>query len=150
MIDSEVVLSMLSALRVYVGKIEKMRPASIAAWKDDEENYWAVLHLLQLVIQLVIDLSNHILSGDNLAAPEDYKTSLLELGRNKVVPSDFADKISGMAGMRNIIIHRYVGVDPEKVFNAVHNDLDDFRKFADYIYDYLNSKGYLSSKTHDE
>ena len=113
-------------------------------WKTDIENYWAITHGLQLAIQVLIDASNHILSGANLAAPPDYKEALLEMGRNRVLPMAFAEKISGMAGMRNIIIHRYLGVDPQKVFEAVHNDLDDFNVFAEHIYDYLRREGYVT------
>ena len=144
MIKSDAVIESLKSLSVYVAKLEELRPASLEVWKTDLENYWAVLHGLQIAVQHVIDIGNHILSGQNLAAPTDYKETLLELGRNKVIPMPFAEKISGMAGLRNVIVHRYLGVDPEKVFNAVHNDLDDFKIFSDYIYDYLKREGHLS------
>ena len=145
MLKIDVVLELLHALNLYVAKLEELRPDSLEMWKTDLENYWAILHGLQVAIQLVVDISNHILSAGSLAAPADYKAALLELGRNRILPTEFADKISGMAGMRNIIVHRYLGIDPQKVFMVVHDDLDDFKTFADYIYDYLRREGYLPS-----
>ncbi len=143
MIKIDLVLESLNSLTAHVAKLEQIRPVSLETWKTDIENYWAVLHGLQIAIQHVIDIGNHILAGQNLAAPADYKDALLELGRNRVIPTEFAEKISGMAGMRNIIAHRYLGVDPQKVFSAIHDDLDDFKVFVDHIYDYLNREGFL-------
>ena len=143
MLKIDTLIELLKSLEVHVAKIEELRPDSLEVWKTDLENYWAILHGLQIAIQHVIDISNHIFAGQNLASPADFKETLLELGRNKVIPISFAEKISGMAGLRNIIVHRYLGVDPEKVFNLIQNDLDDFKAFSNYIYDYFRREGHL-------
>ena len=61
-----------------------------------------------------------------------------KLGERGIVPSEFAQAIRGMAGFRNILIHEYASVDMKKVYDVLHNRLDDFRKFAGYIEMYLS------------
>ena len=146
MLKLKIILGLLNSLEVYIAKLESIKPTSIDDWKVDFENYWAVSHGLQIAVQHVTDISAHILAAQNLAAPSDYKEALLELGRNKIVPTDFAEKISGMAGFRNIVVHQYLGVDPQKVFDIIQNDLPDFGAFAGYIYDYLRREGHLPSE----
>ncbi|MBM3238699.1 DUF86 domain-containing protein [Candidatus Poribacteria bacterium] len=59
------------------------------------------------------------------------------LGRHGVIPEGFAQKISGMAGFRNIIVHRYFKVDAELVYQNLREGVDDFEQFSQYITDYL-------------
>ncbi len=146
MLKVDILLELLRSLDAHVNTLEKLRPASMEVWKEDIENYWAVLHGLQLAIQHVIDISAHILAGQNLSSPADYREALSELGRHKIIPVTFAEKIEGMAGLRNILVHRYLGVDPQKVFKAVDSDLDDFRTFIAYIEGYLRREGHLPSE----
>lgn len=47
--------------------------------------------------------------------------------------------IRGMVGVRNILVHEYAAVDLGKIHDIAQNRLDDFRKFAKYIDQYLSS-----------
>lgn len=143
MLKTEIVIELLHSLEAYTDQLEKLRPAGAAVWEADVENYWAVLHGLQIGIQHVIDIGSHILSGEELASPSDQKAVLIELGRHGIIPPAFSEKISGMAGFRNLLVHRYLGLDPGKVFVILDSELDDFRRFSEYVYLYLRGRGYL-------
>ena len=39
-----------------------------------------------------------------------------------------------MAGLRNILVHEYVSVDIDRLYNLLNN-LDDFKNFVDRIKD---------------
>lgn len=140
----ETLLELLRSLEVYVQKLEQMRPASARVWETNLENYWAVLHGLQIAVQHVLDIGTHILSAENLASPADYADVIVELGRNRIIPLEFAEKIKNMAGFRNLLVHGYIELNPDRVFRLVHADLEDFRRFSTYIYTYLQEKGLVS------
>ena len=133
----------MRSLASYVAKLKLLQPTSADFWDEDFANYWAVLHGLQLAAQHVIDIANHILAAQSLAAPSDYKEAIVELGRNHILPMDFATQISEMAGFRNVVVHRYLTVDPLRVLNILQNHLDDFNVFSEHIYDYLRREGHL-------
>lgn len=105
--------------------------------------YWGILHGLQIAVQHIVDISSHILASQQLAVPQSYKEIIFEMGRNKVIPYEFAERIDGMAGFRNVVVHQYLSVDPQLVWNVLKNHLDDFTLFSDHIYDYLEREGLL-------
>ncbi|MCL4515103.1 MAG: DUF86 domain-containing protein [Firmicutes bacterium] len=48
-------------------------------------------------------------------------------------------KVAGMAGFRNVLVHQYLQVDLKEVYQILQSGLDDFRSFAGYITDFLAS-----------
>lgn len=145
-INVEIILGLLESLGRYAAKIKEMRTPTLRALVDDTIRYWAVLHGLQIAVQHIADIGGHILTNQNLAVPESYKEIIIEMGRNKVIPFEFADQIKGMAGLRNVIVHGYLSVDPELIWNVLENHLDDFKTFSIHIYDYLEREGLLGEK----
>jgi uncharacterized protein YutE (UPF0331/DUF86 family) len=61
------------------------------------------------------------------------------LGRNQILPYDFAEKLAKMVGFRNLLIHEYVGVDLERVHTFLKDDLNDFNRFRGLIYQAFKS-----------
>ncbi len=47
-----------------------------------------------------------------------------------------AQKIAGMVGLRNLLIHEYIKIDEEKLYQFLEN-LDNFVEFAMQIEKYL-------------
>ena len=62
------------------------------------------------------------------------------MGKHGVIPKDFASKIEGMAGFRNILVHDYLEIDPRKVYQNLLNALKDFDEFARYIVGYIEGQ----------
>jgi uncharacterized protein YutE (UPF0331/DUF86 family) len=80
-----------------------------------------VLEILQTLEEFVLELQR----------------ILLALGRHGIVPAELADRIQGMAGLRNILVHRYFKVDPEKVYQHLQQDLGDFAAFVRHVRDWM-------------
>ena len=62
-----------------------------------------------------------------------------KLGERNILPAAFVKTIRGMVGVRNILVHEYAAVDLGKIHDIVQKRLDDFRKFANHIDQYLSS-----------
>jgi uncharacterized protein YutE (UPF0331/DUF86 family) len=58
------------------------------------------------------------------------------LGRVEVVDGALADRLAAAAGLRNVIVHLYLDVDPEKVWGGLEG-LDDLLAFTSAIRAYL-------------
>ncbi|HEY3347584.1 MAG TPA: DUF86 domain-containing protein [Nitrospirota bacterium] len=137
MIDKSLVRSRLSELERYYNTLRALRRLSVDEMEADVEKFWTVEHGLQLSTQLVLDIGNHILAGLGVSRVEDYKDILLALGREGCLPVEFAGKIADMAGLRNLLVHEYLKVDPRKLHDALQTHSDDFREFAAHIEKYL-------------
>ena len=94
---------------------------------------------LYLAIQDLLDIGAHIISAQALGVPADYRDVIATLGNNDVIPTEFARRIEGMAGFRNILEHDYVKLDLQKVFENFQR-LDDFRQFARHIVDFVEGQ----------
>ena len=45
-----------------------------------------------------------------------------------------------MVGLRNILIHEYVSIDLNKIYEILQNRLDDFRDFIKYINQFMKKQ----------
>ncbi|HEY0090527.1 MAG TPA: DUF86 domain-containing protein, partial [Candidatus Lokiarchaeia archaeon] len=92
---------------------------------------------LQLAIEYVLDIGNHIISRLEFKKPETYQDIFVILGKNSILPLEFAEKIAKMAGFRNILVHGYLDIDEVIVYNHLKEDLKDFEDYIKYIIQYL-------------
>ncbi len=69
--------------------------------------------------------------------PEDYRDILVLLSRNGVIPSDFMERIKGMAGYRNRLVHMYNEVDTEELFGIIRDHRSDIKEFVNYLINYV-------------
>ena len=133
MIDKEVIRKKLQELNRYLKELEGLRRISWNEFSSSLSKQWMVCHGLQLSIQVLIDVGNHILAAVGENQIEDYADIIDKLGERGIVPSEFAHQIRGMAGLRNILIHEYTRIDLNKIYEIFRNRLDDFYSFIEYI-----------------
>ena len=88
---------------------------------------------MQLSIQIILDVGNHILASIGENQIEDYVDIIDKLGERKIIPPEFAKTIRGMAGLRNILVHEYVDLDLKKIYEILQNRLGDFYDFMRYV-----------------
>ena len=84
---------------------------------------------LQLAIQAVLDVSNHIVADMNLNLPADSKELFEVLAKHKILSSRLSRKLTPMAGFRNVLVHEYLEIDRHRVYRALKHDLGDFERF---------------------
>jgi len=87
----------------YLGQLAKCRGITAEELENNLERRWVVERGLQVCIQAVLDIGNHILAEKGIAV-ESYRDILQELGKLSIIPADFSLKIKGMAGLRNILV----------------------------------------------
>ena len=82
------------------------------------------------------DIGSHLVAADGLGVPGSYADIFYLLSDAGIMPRPFADKMANLAGFRNLLVHDYTKVKPEKVYANLKR-LDDFHDFARYITAYL-------------
>jgi uncharacterized protein YutE (UPF0331/DUF86 family) len=93
---------------------------------------------LQLAIESALDIGEVIISFENLEKPEDYRSIIITLGKEGIIPEKFARRFSEAAKLRNILVHMYTEVDPAMISQIRENNLDDFDEYARYIARYVD------------
>ncbi|MCJ7636894.1 MAG: DUF86 domain-containing protein [Nitrososphaeraceae archaeon] len=111
--------------------------------KDDFLSNYKIYGLaeryLQLTIDCLLDIGNHIIANLELKKPEKLQDIFLILGENSILPKHFAKKVAKMAGFRNILVHGYSDIDENIVYDSLIEGLTDFEDFIKYILEFLGS-----------
>ena len=139
MTDRSLLEKKLRELIRYTKELERLRGKSLKELRASLSVSWSVEHGLQLAIQAVIDIGNHLLASLSEHQIEDYVDVIDKLGEREILPASFARRIRDMAGFRNILVHEYVEVDLEIVHSVLKNRLGDFEQFTRHIQKYLAS-----------
>jgi len=65
--------------------------------------------------------------------PEEYAECFAILGEAGIIPQELSQRLQKMARFRNVLVHLYWTVDYERLYDIVHDNLDDLRKFVQAI-----------------
>ena len=130
MVDRFVVDARIAKIREYVALLRKIyRQNEEKALLKNPLVYGNAERYLQLAIQCVLDISNHIVADLRLNLPADNRELFEMLAEHKVLSKSLSARLTSMAGFRNILVHEYLEIDRKRVFSALKNDLGDFEKF---------------------
>jgi len=129
----------LQELNRYLKELEDSKNISWDEFYSSLGTQWMICHGLQLSIQTLIDVGNHILAAIGENQIEDYVDIIDKLGERNIIPSEFSKAIRGMAGLRNILVHEYARLDLKKIYDIFQNRLDDLYKFIKYINQFLKN-----------
>lgn len=94
---------------------------------------------LEVAAQCCIDISHRIIALEGALKPRDYHEAIVRMGELGVLPADFAEQLAPIAGFRNILIHDYLVVDWDEVYENLAN-LDDLYRFATLIRTWLTQR----------
>lgn len=130
MTDPVLIGKRLRKLREYVVLLRRLRGRPREEFIEDPFVIGNVERYLQLAIQVVLDISNHIVADDRLGAVEEYRDAIRLLGQSGYLQPDLAQRLIPMAGLRNILVHDYLDVDRGKIYILLQDCLEDFEQFA--------------------
>lgn len=109
------------------------------AWRHDiteaeldanEDLFNSVLMDLQQAIQACIDLAAHVCVDDSLGAPGGPAEAFSLLARAGRIVPELSVRLTGAAGLRNLIVHRYTEIESGRILTVLREDLGDLRRFV--------------------
>ncbi len=130
MLDKNVIMARLARLDEYVSRLKRFKRTSLEEYLGDHDLQAIVERNLQLAIQVCIDIANYIIARKKLTFPAEQENIFTLLGREGIITRELADRIKGMVNFRNILVHDYTEIDPEKVHGVLKQGLKDFNDFA--------------------
>jgi uncharacterized protein YutE (UPF0331/DUF86 family) len=134
---AESIQARLLKLEEVVSELVELRRLGEETFRASRAQMWSVERGLQLGAEILLDIGTHILSAQYGISPADYKDILEQLGQQGILNEDLRKRLKGVAGFRNILVHDYIRLDPEKVLAAFNQAPADFSDFALAIRDWL-------------
>jgi len=93
--------------------------------------------LVQLIVDAMIDINQHIIKEKNLDVIDDFQGTFKVLADNNILPEEFALKIAPVVGIRNRIVHGYEKLDKNLFITNLRKNYSDFGKYASYISEHI-------------
>src|SRR6056297_1105306 len=125
----------LSNLLTYIKEIEPLLEEDTRELlrQDNYTDLRALEREFQLIVDTMIEINSHIISKMELEPPEDYTNTFITLGRNEIIPVDFATKLAGAVGLRNKVVHKYEVIDLKKFIDDLKENSKQFKDYVNYI-----------------
>lgn len=132
-IKREIILDRISIIENSLRRLENLKSLTLNKFLDGE-NFAIAEHYLRYALEATFDICAHVLSRIPGARVEEYKQMAVEMGRQKIVPMDFAEEnLYKMAGYRNRLTHFYFEISPKEMREIIQNRLGDFKILLKYF-----------------
>ena len=134
MIDRERVMAKIAFTRSQVSSIRELLTArSREQITGDPWLTKGLIYSLQTAIEAMIDLLYHLAAKKYGYAPADARDALRVLVEKGLIPEADRPVYSAMIGFRNRVVHGYMEVSPERVYEMAEKELGDFERFISQI-----------------
>lgn len=138
MVDRPRLDQLLAPLARYAAILRQLSLTPLDEFAADPRNYGSAERFLQLAIETVLSIGNHVIADAGLDQPDTYADIIVVLGRHGVLDPELAAALRPTAQMRNLLVHHYADVAAERVHEILRTRLGDFDRFAEQITSYAD------------
>lgn len=139
MVDPGRVRSLLGTLETYRTRLAELR--ELPADRYLREEAFSGRYLVQAAAQTCIDVAQHLIASEGWRTPKDFRDTFTVLEENGVLASALAERLRGLAGLRNRLVHLYAEVDDSLVLEAIGEGLEDLDGFAAAVARFVEASG---------
>ena len=102
---------------------------------------YSLRYAIILLVKSLADAAIAILEKDFEVSPHSYADAFLKLAEKGVIDFSTAKKMSKLASLRNIIVHRYWVIDDTKILSeARESGVEAVNKFIDEVKKYVETE----------
>lgn len=130
LVDSHVILARIDKIRECIANLRGLAALESDVFFGDASATDSAERNLQIAIQSVIDIGNHVVADMDCGTPKDYKEIFHLLAKHSVISGQLAAKLVSMTGLRNVLVHDYLQIDLHLIHRIIKNELNDFEEFV--------------------
>lgn len=119
LIDKEKIRTKIQIIEESLKKLNLLEQVEFEEFVSDFRNIEAAKHLLQVSIEAMVDIANHIIVRLRLKTPKSRRDSFLILQKEGVVDEISLKKYILMTKFRNRVVHLYYDVDSKEVYEIL-------------------------------
>jgi uncharacterized protein YutE (UPF0331/DUF86 family) len=133
----EVLNKRLNRLDEYLRILNGLKRYSLSEFMKNPECYGAVERFLQLCIEAVTDIGNHLVADLELGQVNSYRDIPALLNAAGYLSKDLEEKWFRMIGFRNTLVHDYLEIDRSIVHDVLHHHLEDIEGIKHVLASFL-------------
>lgn len=141
MIDKNLILSKIRSIQSDIENLKSFQKYSFEEIVSDYVKHKAIERITEVIINEAIDINQHLIANsDSKDFSFDYKKSFTMLGDLKILPPDFAQKISLSVGLRNILVHQYRDLDEKIFYASIPDCVSQYTEYCQLMVDYIEKQ----------
>lgn len=137
MVDKEIFDSLCISIRRYLQELYQAQDIDWQKFTQDNRSKRFVERVLQILIETMIDLGQHIIADEGFREPNTYRDVFKILCKNNVLPQEKLPTYEKIAAFRNVLVHHYDRVDDAIVYAVFSRNLSDVEDFLSYILNWV-------------
>lgn len=138
MYNRTLIAERIATIQSSVKRLEELKQQyTLEEFVKNEDAIDIAENRLRKALEALFDLGRHVVVKSGMGVPGDYRAIIAKLSEGGVLPEDFAQRVFGMAGYRNRLIHEYNKILPEELYAILDKHLDDFLTFVKHIVAYI-------------
>lgn len=135
--DKERITSLLAFLDKYYDELKQQIPHSYNEYTKNIGKKRSCERLLQLLIEVCIDIFQKISKELKLGLLSEEEGIFNQLVEKQIISKEMAGILKEMKSFRNVLIHHYVNINDEQVYENLTKNKKDFQDFKKEIVSYL-------------
>lgn len=132
------ILAKLDRLDEYMKYLHEIQKVNKKSFIHDFHFFGLAERYLQLVIEIIFDVSKLILIYENVKKPDENEEIISALYGKKILSKALIERLSGIANFRNILVHDYEKIDRTIVYQKLQKNLNDFTAFKKQVLKFLS------------
>ena len=137
MVRHEVIHKRLRKLDEYLTILHQLQQYSLEEFLDSPERYGSAERFLQLAIESVTDMGNHIIADLGLGAVDWYSDIPRLLYEAEYIDVEMRERWIQMIGFRNVLVHDYLDINRNLVYSVLQDHLVDFESLRQVFVQFL-------------
>lgn len=121
--------------------LDTFRPHDGTDLHADPVRELAAERVLTLVVELAFAVNSHLAVALLARAPDTYAESFDLIGRTGVVDRELATSLRPSAGLRNVLVHAYLEIDPARVGAAVPLAIRGYTEYVRQVAAWFVARG---------
>lgn len=137
MVDRDLVIAKAGSVRKHLKRVKEKRGPNVEKFLNDIDRQDIVSFNLQMALQNCIDIAAHIISEEAIGVPGSINEMFYILEEKGYLSAELTERMVKAVGFRNLLVHEYVKIDLEQVYEIAREHIDDINKYLISIFSKL-------------
>ena len=129
MVDKDIIQRKLSFIDLKLQNLETLKLIKREDFLTSFQALDATKYNLQVCIEALIDISNHIVARERWGIPSTSTEAVKLIIQHGVLSKDKELSLVQMVKFRNRIVHLYQEVDDSEIYRILQENIDDIKGF---------------------
>jgi len=129
-VDRELLAARIARIRDELRRLARLERLSREQFLASPVEQHAVERELEVVIGACLDIGHHVIAREGLRRPNDYRDVFGILREAGFINRDLGSRLEDMASFRNRLVHGYLDLDPDRVYEIARHELGDVEAFV--------------------